>query len=200
MPVSLLIGLLVPTLGALAYSAAVYRDLHRIEGAQIAVDNAAIALGRADRALARRVERANALLSKWELSHHPAHVCARVPSEAQPECKAIDLAIETRMRVLVAAVSADLAASWRAHLARARVELGRGGFAGLVVGRPEAAPFTTRICPVCREIVRWSAPPGHQTLGTLSLAVSGTRRTAVVLGRERVSSWSYRLRCAGAMR
>lgn len=183
---------MTPLLLAPAWTYRVFSEAERFERRQIAVDNAAIELGRGDRAALRTLEEGQRRIRVLERAHHLVHFCARVP-ETAPACAAEDRALEAGIRVYSLALRVRAQAAWVASLARARKALtGIGNRAG-VLGRAVVLPLRPRRCSVCGGDAGWElAEPPPLRWRVLS---PGEREAEVwaELSRDSAGSWDYAL-------
>ncbi len=186
MPVLLLTGFLSLLVAAPLLTHRVYRAAYARERAQIALDNAAIASGRSDRATLRALDSANRLLSRLDAIHHPLHACAMVPATAA-ECAPADRAIEARIRLLHAETERAAQASWRLGHAAAGAEAVR---LGETLGDVERSRLVLvpSSCGSCGLPSAWTVA----SLPLRSVFTSGRARTAMRLVSSR-EGWDYLL-------
>jgi superfamily II helicase len=100
-----------------------YLAIYENEKKWIELDNKTIELGRKDRALLNELEDIKSTLQKLELLHHPLHLCKT--------CKHQDIALEVKMRLLIARAQYLIFIEWQKNLIR----------------RPLSVKIST--CPIC---------------------------------------------------
>ena len=175
---------LLPVLLAPWYTHRLYDRLHELEKAQIAVDNAAITLGRRERQMFRLLETAEKELRRMELAHHPLHVCG----QKDGRCRTADLALEAKMVAAHRAATVAAQALWTEAALEARARLAALDVVAQMP-RPGRAPFRERRCLLCLLPVGWTLRP-TETRVTASGLVDAR---VVVRVRRREGSWDYRL-------
>jgi hypothetical protein len=192
MPVLFLGALLGPLLLSPLWSQHVFHETYRLERAQIAVDNAGIVLGSADRQLFNRLVAANRMVRVLEAAHHPLHLCARVPQSAAA-CLDKDLALELELRSLQSSITEAARVAWVASLQRALSRIRLEGSRPLPPRRP-SFPVREVLCPVCQMKAGWEVaqPAVHSTLGAHASLPTGVGVRLV--GRSLATgNWNYRL-------
>jgi hypothetical protein len=130
-----------------------YGQAYRVEYRQIALDNAAIGLGRGQRAAFRYLAETNRKLRALEAVHHPAHACARLP-QPTPACLAADRSAELAIRTLRNEAYAAAQIRWASARGQARTELGRWQVEA-TVHSPVRIPVAPVRCPLCGLDVFW---------------------------------------------
>jgi hypothetical protein len=171
-------------------SSAMYSEIEEYEKRTIALDNAAIRLGRRDRNLFRMVDSAATKIRALETTHHALHACARVPSPSYFKCRAADLAIERTIAGLIDALRASVTAAWRFNSARTREELWRGDWRRPEITRETIAPVRFERCPVCGLAARVILEPKRMPT-RIEGKHYGDSRIGVRFIRE--TNWNYRL-------
>ena len=167
MPFPLVMSL-VPLLGSLVATHAIFLAAESWPSRQIAVDNEAIELGRADARALQAVEEGNRALEAQDALHHALHACG-------PKCKPLDLAAEAKLLIQHRAIAARAAASWK---------LTPAGW-----NRPPAPPLSPRVCPVCGLPMGWRITP-------LAYGTKVSDRPRIEVGvkvRKLGAQWRYRL-------
>jgi len=125
------------------------------EQAQIAVDNAAIVLGRGDRALLNELVGVNRKLRALEVEHHVAHHCAQIPSPAKAGCEATDRALELTLRALRLAAYERAQLAWRESEFKAFAEAKRLKNRISIDERSIRPPLRSIRCAECQLDIFW---------------------------------------------
>ncbi len=149
MPLCLLALVGVPLLLTLGTSHARFQELYALESDWIALDNAAIELGRSARAVWNGLQKANAEIRRLETRHHLVHACARVPATAI-QCRTADLAAEGELALRHARAGVAAATAWRVGAERARVQAPTALFSRLPL-----PPLQSVRCSVCGLPSEW---------------------------------------------
>src|SRR5689334_1639388 len=92
----------------------IYEQVYDRERAAIAVDNGAILMGREFRSLLNRWRWVETQVKRWEVIHHPVHLCASIPSPIQPACEAKDRALELALEGFLTGWEMHSALLWAA--------------------------------------------------------------------------------------
>ena len=184
-------ALLLPLLGAPLLTARAYRAAEDWQRGQIALDNGAITVGRADRETLKAVEAANQLLRALELVHHGLHACARVPQTAAV-CRPKDLAMEAKIVATHTLAGQAAQVSWSAALPRALAEMGRLKVMPKNIRRGARAPIESHRCPLCRLSNRWDVLDGDRLVTAFALSKPRPLFSGVRAVREG-KSWQYEL-------
>src|SRR5688500_15327370 len=99
MQISLLILVSLPLLFSPLLTYRIYDKALSWERTQIAVDNAAIVIGKKDKELFNYLIASNRILHALEMAHHPLHFCARVPLTTA-FCISEDLVLEAQITAM----------------------------------------------------------------------------------------------------
>lgn len=158
--------------------------------AQIAVDNAAIVVGRQDRDNLNRLGRASAELHKLHLSYHSALACASTVILTS-ECGPTAGALRATILALHQFHSGLALAQWNASAVSGQLEVGKER-SSLDSFRRAAEPFPTHYCDECGLPAGWDLNPAKLETYLQAHYVSkidvGVRPVKVA---ER--SWNYEL-------
>lgn len=191
MLVSVLIGLTLVLSAAPVRTAYLYDAAWKRQDAQIAVDNAAIVGGRADRALFRWVASANRLLDGLEAAHHAAHACARVPGPQAVACRTTDLSLEATIRSIHASVGRSAGVTWRANRLAALASAAKR-HVPVFVRRPSSVPLRPRRCAVCGLDRAWDPTSPRPLVGVFFARVPANDPVRARLVST-ASGWDYEL-------
>jgi hypothetical protein len=152
----LYLNLLVTLLAAPLLTQSQFRLVWNAERRQIAVDNAAMVLGRHDREDLHSLEQATRLLAFYETVHHPIHLCARVPGPQAPGCRGQDRLWEARLELAYHLAYQKARIHWQLAGGKAREEAMRLDADPLMLGRPSELPVSERLCPLCHLRIGWT--------------------------------------------
>lgn len=169
-----------------------FRRTAEWQKAQVALDNAAIELGKRDRDLFRYVASANQVLAGLELLHHPLHLCARVPKTA-PVCGPKDLALEAKIQTVRLETYRAASLSWTGNGVRALSQLGTYRVSASRTGR---VPLRSVVCALCRRAVLWEVERPAATLSVFRARHPRVLESGVRLVGESLvkpSTWHFRL-------
>jgi hypothetical protein len=144
--------LCVPLLLSPVWTHEIFQAVFKWEHAQIAADNGAIALGRADRKLFNYLRATNRVMKAMEVIHHAAHLCGA-------PCLAKDRLLETEIRLFHHTVGKTAAALWRTNAALAAYEVSRRGEALTRFSRKPHPPWASQTCPFCGLSTYWEIEP-----------------------------------------
>lgn len=170
-----------------------FSEAETMERWQVALDNAAIVSGRAERELLSRLSKGGRELRRLELLHHPWHACALVPA-TQAKCIPVDQALEARIREVHAREWWLALGRWIAAAARARGEMARFGEKLCRSSRPGRLPVIPVLCPTCGMAsgfavaegeVRYRYESCHDGVSSVEVSVKG----GALVGER----WEYRL-------
>lgn len=98
-----------------------FRQLWLRERTQVAVDNAAIVLGRAVEEMLHSMEETNSELRILDIEHHELHFCARNIFTAL-ECFPMDKAMEVEISLLSSSANVELSLLWQKAASKANME------------------------------------------------------------------------------
>lgn len=143
----------------------IFYEAFRAERRQIAVDNAAIVIGRRDRELFRFLSASNRLLRGMEVAHHALHACARTPQGAAV-CMDKDVAIELQIE-LVLRTTYETASVWWKSAAIAAESSARRLDEEVSLIRPASPPLRKYVCPICGRAVQWEVESGNRAIQTI---------------------------------
>ena len=161
MPLSLLAVMAVPLLSSLGILHARFAELEKRQRGLIALDNAAIVFGQAEREALNVLARAARRLRQLDLAHHPLHVCARVPA-TRLACEAPDRVQEALMQGVYTQARAHAVWVWQAATARVLAQIGKSGVRVRWSRRALPGVRETR-CGVCGRVNGWERMPGEIT-------------------------------------
>lgn len=189
-----ILAILIPLSLAPAMTWKIFCDVARQERSQIAVDNAAIVLGRADRDLFMDLSASNRILKQLDRIHHPLHVCARAASPGAM-CVGHDLAIEREIMLMHQTIGKTAEARWRSNLRVALMELEKLKIPLVSVSR-KTFPVHPKRCPVCGLNSAWEINVEQRPFVTHFSA--GSPACLAVVRLEGIcltdnSRWNYRL-------
>ncbi len=184
----LLLGAISLPALSLWHSHTAFRALFALEEWVITIDNAAIELGRDERALFRAVQRSNQLALKLDSAHHASHACAHAPF-AGAACRSADLAAERTLSVLHSRAGGQVQVAWR--LAGERLAIAVKGKAR--IRRAIAAPLRSVRCAVCGLETRWELSQPPQTHLSM-LDLPRTFKVVVSTGLKRLDGEAYQYR------
>lgn len=144
----------------------IFLKAFRWEKRQIAVDNAAIKLGRGDRAVFNEIRTLNKILRGFEISHHSAHACRK-----SPKCKPVDELFEQLIETTRKIGFMSASFRWGESFASAQTEyektlseyfknldsdFSNKRVAMLVIhGRSSDVPLRGERCQICHRDVYW---------------------------------------------
>jgi len=134
-------------------SRGIFCDIFRVERKQIAVDNAAITLGRRDREIFRFLSASNRILRRIEVVHHALHFCARTPT-GLAKCLAKDILVERQMEAFLQGIYGTASAMWLAARLDA-ISTAAELYETVVISRPITLPVKALRCPICQRPNRW---------------------------------------------
>ncbi len=120
----------------------------------IALDNAAIILGRQDRTTLNFLVKANRTVSLMEVIHHPIHL-AVVMGIATPNLIAQDVSLERAISEIHKGAKTIANVNWARASLMANSELRRFGISVVQKQRAERAPLIEKNCPVCHLGSHW---------------------------------------------
>jgi hypothetical protein len=194
MQISFLFAIILPLFFAPLWNHGLYRTAYLREKTQIALDNAGILLGRSARVALNALRKAEGVISKLELAHHPAHACARSPL-SNAACRATDISLEAIIATTHLAADQLSKSQWVKGEAEARYELRRLGTSLKEWHRATSLPAEKVICPVCALPVRWIVFPDAKKFALRSdgkddLVLSGIVEKG---GDNLAGSWNYKL-------
>ncbi len=158
------------------------------EKAQIAFDNAAIALGREERSIWNALRAYNQTVEWLEIAHDVAHSCAKIPSPIQPQCQEEDVLLEHQIDTLK--VQAEMSAKLRWQSVFALVE---SSAPGLETDRPSSPPLVSRKCRRCQREVYWEKSPFSSSYNLRAYALLGVRVLWVGRSLREKTSWDYEI-------
>lgn len=190
MYLSLLAILAVPLFWSPLATHRLFAEVLAWQRTQIAVDNAAIRLGRLDREWTEFMERGRRRLEHLEKLHHPLHLCARVP-QTMAACRSQDEAIERLLTATARWWEAEAARRWGVAPGRALEEGRRLGIPLRLAGRPPLPPVRRTPCPLCRLKVRWK---WQRRPWRTSVGAGRDGSFTVILESSLESAGGYRLR------
>lgn len=149
--------LVIATVLAMApfLSREIYVEMYRLEKRTIAVDNAAILIGRTDRAMTAFLAKSNLAMRAADLFHDLLHVCAKNPKTAAI-CVDKDMAMERQLAFVHSRLYDVAKSMWVAGSARARIEMARLGVVGHI-DRARLPPIHSKHCPLCWLAITWEA-------------------------------------------
>ncbi|MBY0371542.1 hypothetical protein K2X33_12710 [bacterium] len=154
-----------PLLLSLGWMQLRFTELYNWERSLIALDNAAVVLGRAERSVLGDLAKANRELQHRDLAHHPWHACARVPATAA-KCLPVDRTAEQALSAVWHRHWAQAVARWRQAEGEARLQT--VGAPGKVDwSRSALPPVRPRRCSQCGAWTGWErveAPPTQVVL------------------------------------
>lgn len=120
----------------------------------IALDNAAIVLGRQDRMTLNFVEKANETIKLIELIHHPIHF-AVVSGIASPQVVAQDVSLEATLKEIHFTSRRVADVKWASSLSSAIAEVGRLGTEVIQHQRGLTSPLIKKRCAICNLDTFW---------------------------------------------
>jgi len=181
---------LIPVLGGMVAIGKVAADLYERESVEIAQDNYAILIGRADRKLLNWMEAQNLDLKRLHSRHHPLHLCAQNPEpKTSAACKVLDRAVELQMRKVYLELKLKASVDWIRNKNSAKHEMQRWGFK-IKDNRPLLPPFKTFGCGQC------AFPLKHELFRPLSFWVASdlsfVEKVHVNLDRHQ-NAWQYQI-------
>ncbi len=197
MPILFLAFALVALSGPLL-TQSILRSLWLREELQIAVDNAAIVLGKGDRKIWNELTQANRTLEVWEAIHDVVHSCARLAP--QSPCAADDRLWEVKIDEFRQASYWRAQSLWQQTWVSARLEASRFSGNALNTTRSSTLPVVEVACPRCGRPVFWEIRAkergylvwGHGTMPlTLAVEVRWSGRSL-----RNSTGWDYFLRPA----
>lgn len=161
----------------------------------VAIDNAAIVLGKADRLLFRKLQTLNAAVRAADLFHHPVHF------SPWPWTKAGDPAIEAKLIALRQANYVAVSVLWTANKVAALTSPSLNdetrGHVVKIRGRNEKPPIHQSRCPVCGLAIYWEVDGEATRTFTLDVpsdfSVPGVRLRIVGDSVLSLSDWDYEL-------
>ena len=137
-----------------------FRAVFDWERRQIALDNAAITLGRGEREIFRQLRQTNQTVAGLELEHHSVHQCARTLTPAAGACGLADEAIEEAIREVHQSAYENASRQWAAKLHDALTEAAKLSPGNISVTRRETVPIQEVRCSMCGQAVAWEVEPG----------------------------------------
>ncbi len=182
---------------SLGASHSLFLSLEKKETGVIALDNAAIRLGRNGRAVWKALHRANKELEVLENLHHPAHLCARLPIP-NASCAALDQKLEMILRSKVEFIRAQSQVNWKAGSEQASLEASQLK-RQVGVHRALSLPIQRVRCGTCGLDHAWEFSPefrAHLSEDVSASIVGDLWRARVVyLGKSlrRTKDWNYRI-------
>jgi hypothetical protein len=194
MPLCLVAVMGAALFGSLGATHGRFQEIYRLERGLIALDNAAILLGRSAREVWKGLVRFNAWAEKAELAHHVAHVCARAPIAGSP-CRAADQAWEAAL------ASAHRLAGARAHLGwtqgrRDALIAARKLGVEVTADRAPTPPIRSKRCSVCGLLTRWDivGPAPESVWARLHQREFRNRVESIGRSLKGGETWAYRVR------
>lgn len=176
-----------------------FRSVYSWERRQVAVDNAAIILGRSDRKSFTDLSRLNRTIEAMEVEHHLLHACARSNTPAAPECALADAQLERVMENLHRVGGEMARAQWRLGQVRASAETRQFGVTMDVPDRPAEIPIGERKCAACALSLYWERSESRRALH-YAVRARGDDSPPVTTGVELTGrslrdgrDWEYRL-------
>ena len=184
MPISVLALTFLPLFLAPLLTHEMFTRLEARQRQRIALDNAAIALGRAEREIWQNLVREEVSLRRQEILHHSVHEKAF----SSPHAFALDQSLETALRAKYQLASWRARVAWAAALGKAHAELERLGVPARIDRDPQF-PFVEQRCLRCGLAVAW------RPVGRLDVFVRGLEppRLAAHLRLFRDGQPNYRL-------
>lgn len=183
---------LLPVLTAPLLTYRIAQGAYEWQRRQIAIDNAAILLGTADREIARALQSGNAAQQAIEVAHHEAHACAHSPA-ANPGCLAADEALELKISLSHREMQLRASSSWGVNGLRAAAYLSSHRVTNRI-DRAASVPIDSVTCPICGLEVYWEKKDAFRTVflsdGQPKLGANVTvDGSTLVFGGE----WNYQL-------
>lgn len=154
MSISILYPLITVMVLAPLWSHQIFRDSFERQKMKIAIDNAAISIGRGDRQIFNFVENSNKAIKALEAIHHPIHLAVR-SGMASPQLASQDLALEISLKELHLTTRKLAETKWMSSTLLAGSEVGRLGVYLNGIQRSKTCPLNGTRCPICNLEVYW---------------------------------------------
>lgn len=144
---------LIPLFISPVFILLIFQTVFQIEKNQIALDNAAIMMGRQDRDLFRIIENTNKLLKKIEKKHHYLHACALISPDPRVRviCQTQDRAIELEMSLLIEKTRFQSQYLWFLSRSKGIAEANKLNVHIDSIKRETSAPIRFEECPFCHK-------------------------------------------------
>jgi hypothetical protein len=173
----------------------IFRDAFDWERRQVELDNLAIELGRADKALFNFVEKQNVFMARLDTAHHALHACARVPGPQMVTCQAKDKAIEMVLRRTMDFTWQKASHDWMHNGKTTQYRYGRLFEKNTEMARDLKVPLVVRRCAVCYLPTRLDvASPPSRTYTEMDPRDPRGIRVRVELFKREQGKWEYALR------
>lgn len=191
MSISLFVSLIIILVSAPLLTHQLFSGSFERQKNKIALDNAAILLGRRDRSTFNFIARSNRVADFLETIHHPIHLAAR-SGLGSTQLMAQDLSLESAIRELHFSSQQFAKANWTGSLISANAEMHRLGSWLAQQRRSLVAPLIGKRCPVCHLEAYWIVD-SSQTDSYLR-AQSGSLVTWLWIRMSQTqSNWNYHL-------
>lgn len=154
MSISILYPLITVMVLAPLWSHQIFRESFERQKMKIAIDNAAILIGRGDRQIFNFVENSNKAIKALEAIHHPIHLAVR-SGMASPQLASQDLVLELSLKELHLTTRKLAETKWISSTMLVGSELGRLGGYLKGIQRSKTCPLNGRRCPICNLELYW---------------------------------------------
>lgn len=171
MSFSIFISVLIPFFLAPFWTHELFKDSFEGQKSIIALDNAAILIGKGDRDLFNFIKKTNSFVTGIEKIHHPVHLAIRMGA-IEPKLKAQDLGLETLIREIHSNTAAISNIRWSKSSFTALSEFQRLGISGNILERATRVPIVGLECSVCHLFSKWEVNP---TLLKTKIAVTNSK-------------------------
>ena len=158
MSFSIFVAVIIPFVLAPLWTHELFKGSFERQKAIIALDNAAILIGREDRDLFEFLKNTNSIVEGLEKIHHPIHLALRMGA-LDPKLKLQDIGLETLIRELHS--EAEVVSKVRLSKSPlvAFSEFRRMQVAGQIIQRAKKVPVFEVKCSLCHLWVKWEPIP-----------------------------------------
>jgi hypothetical protein len=163
MSFSIFVAVITPFVLAPLWTHELFKGSFERQKAIIALDNAAILIGREDRDLFNFLKNTNSIVEGIEKIHHPIHLALRMGA-LDPKLKLQDIGLETLIREMHSEAEVISNVRWSKSPMVAFSEFRRMQVAGQIIQRANKVPVVEVKCSLCHLFVKWV--PNLQLLKT----------------------------------
>jgi hypothetical protein len=164
-----------------------FQELHELEKAVIAVDNACIVIGKSYRQILNQLDARHRKVLQWERMHHWVHACAS-SGAASTVCLLKDKAVEAAIRSNVQAALVAAQAEWSRATFSAQSHAKALGV-GAELERSFEVPLRAHRCSVCGLAVGWE--PAFEWRESVGARVLQRNVRCSVRAIRRTDQWNY---------
>jgi hypothetical protein len=195
MSFSIFVAVITPFVLAPLWTHELFKGSFERQKAIIALDNAAILIGREDRDLFNFLKNTNSIVEGLEKIHHPIHLALRMGA-LDPKLKLQDIGLETLIREMHSEAEVISNVRWSKSPMVASSEFRRMQVAGQIIQRANKVPVVEVKCSLCHLFVKWA--PNLQLLKThlevISDGVAEKLSVSPTIGNTKINS-SINYRC-----